>query len=59
MQLAAYRQGLSMPKASAAICFVNGTSNEVKLVGVSEEDLQKGWDCFSCLLKFYKIRNNI
>jgi hypothetical protein len=59
MQLAAYRQGLSMPKAGAAICFVNGTTSEVKLVAVSEEDLQKGWECFSCLLSFYKIRNNI
>jgi hypothetical protein len=59
MQLAAYRQGLEVPKAKAAICFVNGTTNEVKVVGVSEEDLQKGWECYSCLLKFYKIRNNI
>lgn len=59
MQLAAYRDGLGIPRARAAIVFVNGTTNEVKLIEVEEESLQKGWDCFQHLLRVYQIKNGI
>jgi hypothetical protein len=59
MQLAAYREGLGIPQARAAIVFVNGTTNEVKLIEVEESALQKGWDCFQHLLRVYQIKNGI
>jgi hypothetical protein len=59
MQLAAYREGLGMPNARCAIVFVNGTSNEVKLIEVEQDQLQKGWECFEHLLRVYQIKNGI
>ena len=59
MQLAAYREGLGIPNAKCAIVFVNGTTNQVKLVEVQEEQLQKGWECFEHLLRVYQIKNNL
>jgi len=59
MQLAAYREGLGMPTARCAIVFVNGTSNEVKLIEVQQDQLQKGWECFEHLLRVYQIKNGI
>ena len=59
MQLAAYREGLGMPNARCAIVFVNATTNQVKLVEVQQDQLQKGWECFEHLLKVYQIKNNI
>jgi len=59
MQLAAYRQGLGMPHARCAIVFVNGTTNETKLIEVEEEELQKGWECYWHLLKLYQIKNDL
>ena len=59
MQLAAYREGLGMPTARCAIVFVNGTTNQVKLVEVQEDQLQKGWECFEHLLRVYQIKNNL
>jgi len=59
MQLAAYREGLGMPQARCAIVFVNGTSNEVKLIEVEQDQLQKGWECFEHLLRVYQIKNGI
>jgi hypothetical protein len=59
MQLAAYREGLSLPTARCAIVFVNGTTNQVKLVEVEESKLQNGWQCFQHLLRVYQIKNNL
>lgn len=59
MQLAAYREGLGMPSARCAIVFINGTTNEVKLIEVENTALQKGWDCFEHLLKVYQIKNGL
>jgi hypothetical protein len=59
LQLAAYREGLGVPNARCAIVFVNGKTNQVKLVEVPEEALQKGWDCFQHLLRVYQIKNGI
>jgi hypothetical protein len=59
MQLAAYREGLGVPTARCAIVFVNGKTNQVKLIEVSQEKLQSGWKCFEHLLRVYQIKNGI
>ena len=59
MQLAAYREGLGMPSAKCAIVFINGTTNEVKLIKIEDSALQKGWECFQHLLRVYQIKNGI
>lgn len=59
MQIAAYRQGLGMPQARGGIVFVNGTTNEVKICEIGEEELDNGWKCYEHLLSIYKIRNKI
>jgi hypothetical protein len=59
MQLAAYREGLGVPTARCAIVFVNGTTNQVKLIEVEEEKLKNGWECFQHLLRVYQIKNGI
>ena len=59
MQLAAYREGLGVPTARCAIVFVNGKTNQVKLIEVSQEKLQSGWECFEHLLRVYQIKNGI
>ena len=59
LQLAAYREGLNLPNARCAILFVNGKTNQVKLVEIEEPQLQKSWECFQHLLRVYQIKNNI
>ena len=59
LQLAAYREGLNLPNARCAIVFVNGTTNQVKLIEVEESRLQKGWECFQYLLRFYQVKNDL
>jgi hypothetical protein len=59
MQLAAYREGLGVPTARCAIVFVNGTTNQVKLIEVEEQKLQNSWECFQHLLRVYQIKNGI
>jgi hypothetical protein len=59
MQLAAYREGLGMPSARCAIVFINGTTNEVKLIEIEDLALQKGWECFEHLLRVYQIKNGL
>ena len=59
MQLAAYRQGFEMPKARCAIVYVNALQNKAKLVEIPEDDLRIGWECFTCLLQFYRIKNKL
>jgi hypothetical protein len=59
MQLAAYREGLGVPNARCAIVFVNGTTNQVKLIEIEDQKLQNGWDCFQHLLRVYQIKNGI
>ena len=59
MQLSAYRQGFEMPKARCAIVYVNALQNKAKLVEIPEDDLRIGWECFTCLLQFYRIKNKL
>ena len=59
MQLAAYREGLDLPKARCANVFVSRTHKGlVKIHEWSEEDLQRGWEMFQALLRFWKLKNN-
>jgi hypothetical protein len=58
MQLAAYRVGLGIPKARCANVFVS--RSEPGLVVAKEwpeEDLQRGWEMFCSLLKFWQLKN--
>jgi len=59
MQLAAYRMGFEMPKARCAIVYVNALQNKAKLLEIPEDDLRIGWDCFSHLLSFYRVKNKL
>ena len=59
MQLAAYREGLGIPTARCAIVFVNANANQVKLIEIEQDRLQKGWECFEHLLRFYQIKNGL
>jgi hypothetical protein len=61
MQLAAYCVGLGykIEECRAAIVFVNGTTNEVKLCEIPSDSLKSAWECFTHLLAFYRIKNNI
>jgi hypothetical protein len=59
MQLAAYRELLGFSDARCGIVFVNGTTNEVKLCEIEEEDLQRGLKCFFHLLRYYQIKSNL
>ena len=59
MQLAAYRHGLGVPHARCANVFASVTvPGLIKIVEWSEQDLQKGWEMFKCLLNFWKLKNN-
>jgi hypothetical protein len=59
LQLASYREGLGMPTARCAIVFVNALTNQVKLIEIEQDRLQKGWECFEHLLRVYQIKNGI
>ena len=59
MQLAAYRHGLGMPTARCAIVFVNALTNQVRLIEIEQDRLQKGWEFFEHLLRVYQIKNGI
>lgn len=61
MQLAAYCVGMGykIEDCRAAIVFVNGTTNEVKLCEIPQANLKLAWECFTHLLAFYRLKNNI
>lgn len=59
MQLAAYRIGLGIPEAKCANLFVSRTHpGTVFLKEWKEEEVQKGWNMFLCLLEFWQLKNN-
>lgn len=59
MQLAAYRIGLGVPEARCANLFVSRTHpGTVVLKEWTEEEIQKGWGMFLCLLEFWQLKNN-
>jgi hypothetical protein len=58
IQLAAYRVGLGIPKARCANVFVSRSVPGLVVVNEwSEEDLQRGWEMFCSLLKFWQLKN--
>lgn len=58
MQLAAYRQGLGLPKARCANIFVSRTHpGLIRVREWPEEELDRGWKMFSALLQFWKIKS--
>ena len=59
MQLAAYRVGLGMPEARCANVFISRTNPDLAVVTEwAEEDLQRGWKMFVCLLKYWTFKHN-
>ena len=59
LQLSAYRVGLGIPSAKCANVYVSRTTPGLAIVKEwSEEDLARGWDMFSCLLRFWQLKNN-
>jgi hypothetical protein len=58
MQLAAYREGLGMPTARAAIVYVSVTTPGLsRLIEIPEEELKRGWKMFLHLLNYWKAKN--
>ena len=57
LQLSAYAHGLKMPTARCAIVFVSETETQVH--EIDQEDLQRGWKMFQCLLTYFRIKNNL
>ena len=57
LQLIAYAHGLKIPMARCAICFVSET--ETQIHEINQEDLQRGWKMFQCLLTYFRIKNNL
>lgn len=58
LQLTAYRHGLGLPHARCANVFAS-VSNPglIKVVEWSEEDLNRGWEMFKSLLKYWQLKN--
>ena len=56
-QLAAYREGLGIRNARCAIVYVHTQTGEARVIELPEDELQRGWDCFYCLLAFWKAKN--
>lgn len=60
MQLAAYRQGLKVPQSSCANVFVSVTHpGLVHIVQWEEKDLQRGWEMFCGLLKYWYAKTEL
>lgn len=58
MQLAAYRVGLGMPQARCANVFVSRSVPGLTVVKEwSADDLNRGWEMFCALLKFWQLKN--
>lgn len=58
-QLAAYRHGLDMPQARCAIVYVSATEPAARVIELSEDELQQGWNEFKALLAFYYHANRM
>jgi hypothetical protein len=57
LQLSAYAHGFNMPDARCAIVFVS--EDETQIHEIDQDDLQKGWKMFQCLLKYFQLKNNL
>jgi hypothetical protein len=58
MQLAAYREGLGMPKARCAIVYVSVTTPGLaRVIEISQDELDRGMNMFCSLLGYWKAKN--
>jgi hypothetical protein len=57
LQLSAYAHGFNMPDARCAIVFVS--EDETQIHEIDQDDLQKGWKMFQCLLSYFQLKNNL
>ncbi len=58
MQLAAYRHGLGIESASCYNLFISREDPSiVKCFKHDEEELQRAWEMFKCLLRFWQLSN--
>jgi len=59
MQISAYRAGMGFPRARGAIVYVSrAIPGQARLIEIEEPELERGWDMFLCLLKFWQLKNN-
>lgn len=59
MQLSAYRHGFNLPKARCVNIFVSVQEPViVKIHEWRDEELQRGWSMFQCLLRYWQLKNN-
>jgi len=59
MQLSAYRHGFNLPKARCVNIFVSVQEPViVKIHEWRQEELDKGWAMFQCLLRYWQLKNN-
>lgn len=59
IQLAAYRVGLGVPKATCANVFVSRTNPDLSVVKEwAEEDIQRGWAMFQHLLNYWILKHS-
>lgn len=58
MQLAAYREGFEIPSARGAIIYVSTSEPGLThLVEIGEDELQRGWEMFKALLRYWQFKN--
>lgn len=57
-QLSAYRKGFNMPDARCAIIFVSTkVPGLTHLVEIAQDELERGWEMFKLLLRFWQLKN--
>lgn len=60
IQLAAYRVGVGIPNARCVNVFVSTTTPWLSVVHEwTQDELQRGWQIFECLLRLWKLKNNV
>lgn len=59
IQCGAYREGLGLPTAQCFNIFVGIDDCKVEIVEHTEEELERGWAMFRCLLMLWKLKNRI
>ena len=58
MQLSAYRMGFGLHKARCVNVFVSVQEPvQIKIKEWRDEELQRGWAMFSCLLRLWQLKN--
>lgn len=57
-QLAAYGMGLFDHTARGINVFIGADDCEVRIHEWNNDDIMNGWDCFNCLLSFWKLKHD-